>query len=236
MVCILSGPEKVRAFDFGTVRRFVEKGKPAVVSLNVYAAGQSLQIETVRQPQALQVEIVCDTDLTKGMAVGQRINWYGTEPADDPKKVIKFHQTVTGLPESKNFKLIARSCANKQAAFVEQRIGEGRVFALDLLSLNGSAGYDAGSKNKWGFPGNILGGSVRYSPYRSEKLAYSAFVDLMKGIVQKHKGRIERKEVARARTMTRPTVYPLASPMAPASSSSGPFTAGSGRTPMPCST
>ncbi|MEW6359673.1 MAG: M14 family metallopeptidase [Planctomycetota bacterium] len=195
MVCILSNPDKVRVFDFSTVRSFVEKGRVAVVSLNVYAAAKSAPIETVKRTRTLQIKVERGSDLTRGMAVGQTIDWYGAEKVeDDPKKTIKFHQTMTGLPDSERFKIVARSCDNNQAIFVEVTIGDGRIFALDLLSLNGNAGYDAGSKNKWVFPGNVLGRAVRYSRYRTEKLEYPKFVDLMSRIAQKHEGRIVMKD------------------------------------------
>ena len=198
LVCLIFDPEKAKTFDLSSVQAFAASGKTAIVSLDAYAPSVAAKTETVQQKKHLEITIERVTDLTRGMAVGQKLNWYGTEgEGDDPKKKDKFHTTITGLPESKRLKVIARSAANGCPIFVEESVGKGRIIAMDLISPNGSAGYDAGSKNKWVFPGNVLGRSVWRSPYRTKKLPYDEYVGLMRAIVAKHEGRIKMEEIGK---------------------------------------
>lgn len=188
LVWVTSGPAK--ASDFTAVERFAASGGTAIVSVEAYAIARGAKVVAVKQKAPPQIRIERVTDLTRGMSIGQAVNWYGTEGEEkEEQKKDKFHATLSGLPESPDVAVIATSAANGNPIFVEEKIGKGRIVAMDLASPNGRAGYDAGSKNKWVFAGNLLGNTVRHARYRTEKLSYDDFVSLEKAIVVKHKDR-----------------------------------------------
>ena len=75
------------------------------------------------------------------------------------------------MRERKDLRVIATSTVNGGAVIIEERVGRGRIIAIDLLSLPEPFFDSIGSTNKYLFVGNIIGGSVQYGKHFPKKLS-----------------------------------------------------------------
>jgi len=86
---------------------------------------------------------------------------------------------VIGVRETDDRRILATSTLNGGAVMVEERIGQGSLLAIDLLSPIRPFYNSWGSTNKYLFLGNYLGGSVRYGKHYGRRLSYDEFVGAM---------------------------------------------------------
>ena len=63
---------------------------------------------------------------------------------------------------------------------LEEKVGKGRIIALDLRSLGRPYFNSWGSTNKYLFLGNLVNGAVRYGKHYPKRLSYDDFVDEMR--------------------------------------------------------
>lgn len=169
--------------DYGAVRRWAERGGQVVSCLFEYAADRGwLFAKThVRDRIEPTMRIMVECDITKGFAVGDEIPWYGNvSSAPDPYYNNQMYQRQIMTPvEDEHTTILARSNINQGTVMLQERVGAGRILALDLMSPQRPFYNSHGSTNKWLFVGNFIGQSVRYGKHYPRKLNYDQFVQMM---------------------------------------------------------
>ena len=191
VTCVQNG-ENLAALDCGAVREYARNGGQVISCLLEYAADRGWQFSKThvldRLEPAMRIEVECD--ITRGFEVGDTIGWFGSvSSAPDPlyNNQMLQRQILTPI-EDEHTTVLGRSTVNQGAVMIEERGGEGRILALDLLSP-GRVWYNShGSENKWLFPGNFIGGSIRYGKHYPERLSYDDFVRAMRALADKHYG------------------------------------------------
>ncbi|MGD9494966.1 MAG: M14 family zinc carboxypeptidase [Armatimonadota bacterium] len=171
------------ALDYAAVREYARRGGQVISCLFEYAADRGWHFSKThvgdRMEPELRIEVECD--VTRGFAVGDRLWWYGTvSGAPDPLYNNQMVQRQILNPiEDDATTVLARSNVNHGAVMIEERMGEGRIVAMDLISPGRPWYGSHGSTNKWLFVGNAIGGSVRWGRHYPRRLSYDEFVDLM---------------------------------------------------------
>lgn len=182
----------LQALDYEAVRSYAEGGGQVISCLLEYATDRGRHFSKThvldRLEPAMRIEVECD--VTRGFAVGDCIGWFGSvSSAPDPLYNNQMLQRQILDPiEDERTTVLGRSTVNQGAVMIEERVGEGRILALDLLSP-GRIWYNShGAENKWIFPGNFIGGSVRYGRHYPERLSYDDFVAMMRDLAESHYG------------------------------------------------
>jgi len=148
-----------------------------------YAQGRGLHLSKTHVGDlvrpAMRIEAECD--VTKGFAQGDELWWFGTvSSAPDQLYANQMVQRqLMGVRQSDGVRVLATSTLNGGAMLVEERIGAGRIVAMDLLSPIRPFYNSWGSTNKYVFVGNMVNGAVRYGKHYPEKLPYEGFVKAM---------------------------------------------------------
>jgi hypothetical protein len=180
------------ALDYEAIRAWAEGGGQVISCLLEYASDRGWHFSKThvldRIEPAMRIEIECD--VTRGFAVGDTIWWYGSvSSAPDPLYCNQMLQRQILNPiEDATTTVLGRSNVNHGAVMVEERVGEGRILALDLLSPARPWYNSHGGTNKWLFPGNFIGGSVRHGRHFPERLCYDDFVEMMRDVAEAHYG------------------------------------------------
>lgn len=177
--------------DYKAVTEYARGGGQVVSCLFEYAQNRGLFFckthvgDRVRPTMRIAVEC----DVTRGYAVGDEIGWYGTvssggtDPMYDNQM---FQRQVMGVKETNGVSILATSNLNEGAVMVEEKVGSGRIVALDLLSPVRPYFNSKGSTNKYLFLGNVIGKSVRYGKHYPKRLSYDEFVVAMKALAARH--------------------------------------------------
>lgn len=176
--------------DYGAVRRWAKRGGQVVSCLFEYAADRGwLFAKThVRDRIEPAMRIMAQSDITQGFAIGDTIPWYGNvSSAPDCFYNNQMYQRQIMTPvEDGRTTILARSNLNQGTVMLEERVGEGRILALDLMSPQRPYYNSHGSTNKWLFVGNFIGRSVRYGKHYPDKLSYDQFVEMMRELAAAH--------------------------------------------------
>jgi hypothetical protein len=169
--------------DYGAVEEYARGGGQVISCLFEYARHRGLHFSKTyvgdRLRPALRIEVA--NDITRGFAVGDSVWWFGTV-SSAPETLYSnqmLQRQVMGLHGQEGVTVLATSNLNSGAVMLEERVGKGRILALDLLSLNRPYFNSHGSVNKYVFPGNFIGGSVRYGKHYSRKYTYDEFAQIM---------------------------------------------------------
>jgi len=143
------------------------------------------------QPPSLRIIDV--GPLTRGLAEESRIPWYGKREREVTltkevgtgskkktlsRKVRKLQyvaRIATGTPGKEAAKRIATDESTNNTTLVFEE-GGGGILACDLITPNGRAGIDPGSKNKLLFVARALGTGPRYSIFRPAKPEFVDFI------------------------------------------------------------
>jgi len=170
----------VHRLDFPSLREFARRGGQVICSLFEYAHHRGLEFRKTYLPgpqrPGIRIEVV--NDVTRGFSVGDVLPWYGQVSHGIENSPNQFWQRqIIGLTDSDELTVLATSTVNGGAVILEERVGEGRIVAMDIRSLSEPFFDSIGSVNKYLFIGNIIGGSVRYGRYYPRKLTYDEFVD-----------------------------------------------------------
>lgn len=180
------------ALDYGAVRAYAEGGGQVISCLLEYASDRGLHFSKThvldRLEPEMRIEVECD--VTRGFTVGDSIWWYGSvSSAPDPMYNNQMVQRQILDPiEDDLTRVLGRSSVNQGAVMIEERVGDGRILALDMLSP-GRVWYNShGSTNKWLFAGNFIGETVRYGKHYPERLSYDGFVEMMRNRADEHDG------------------------------------------------
>lgn len=191
VITMLHSGRNLRALDYRAVTAFARGGGQVISCLYEYARNRGgrfskTHIDNRRRPAMV---IKTESDVTRGYAVGDRVWWYGTvgtapDPCYDNQMV---QRQILDIRPSPNVKILASSTLNGGAVMLEEKIGAGRIVAMDILSPGRPFFNSRGSTNKYLFLGNVLGGSVRYGRHYPRKLPYNAFVGEMKALAARHR-------------------------------------------------
>ncbi len=182
----------IERLDYGAVREYAAGGGQVISCLFEYATDRGWQFSKTHvldriEPQ-MRIEVECD--VTRGFTVGDCIWWYGTvSSAPDPLYGNQMVQRQILNPiEDETTTVLARSLVNHGAMIIEERVGKGRIVAMDLMSP-GRPWYNShGSTNKWLFAGNVIADSVQWGKHYPQRLRYEEFVELMRATADAHYG------------------------------------------------
>ncbi len=171
------------ALDYGAIRDYASQGGQVVSCLLEYAADRGWQFSKThvldRMKPRLRIEV--ENDVTRGFEVGDAIWWFGTV-AGAPDSLYEnqmVQRQILDPLEDERTVVLARSDANHGAVMIAERVGNGRILALDLISPRRPWYNSHGSTNKWLFAGSYIGNSVRFGRHYAKRLSYDGFVNLM---------------------------------------------------------
>lgn len=198
VITMVTSGENLARLDYEAITAYAETGGQVVSCLFEYARNRGLHFSKThvvdRMLPGMRIEV--ENEVTRGYAIGDTVWWYGTvSSAPDPLYDNQMLQRqVMGVQESPNVSVLATSTVNGGAVMVEEKIGKGRILALDLLSPIRPYYNSRGSTNKYLFLGNFVDGSVRYGKHYPERLSYDAFVDAMHELAARYPGLSVRAE------------------------------------------
>ncbi len=221
VITMVSAGANVAKLDYAAITEYARGGGRVLSCLLEYAHNRGLHFSKThvldRMLPGMRIEVA--NDITRGYAVGDTLWWYGTV-SGAPEEIYDnqaLQRQVMGVWEGSGVTILSTSTVNGGAVMVEERVGEGRILALDLLSLNRPYFNSKGATNKYLFLGNLMGQGVRYGRHFPERLTYDSFVDLMRATAARYEELrlVEEGPASDGRPMwslrlgdpTRPTVY-----------------------------
>lgn len=186
VVTMVTHRDALDRLDYSAVRTFAAGGGTVVSCLAEYARSLGLEITKNlvldgRQMPAIRIREL--SEVTQGFAVGDEVLWFGKVSGatyNDCNPNQYYQRQVMGLEGRPGVSVLGVSTLNGGAVLVEERVGRGRIVAMDLLSLK-EPFYDSwGSTNKYLFLGNAIGRSVRYGKHYPRKLPYNDLLEHMR--------------------------------------------------------
>lgn len=190
VITVVGDGANLAKLDYGEVTAFARRGGQVMSSLFEYARARNLHFSKThvldRIRPAMRIDVECD--ITKGFAVGDEVWWFGnvSSAPDSLYRNQMYQRQITGLRESDEVRILATSNLNHGAVMIEEKVGEGRIVALDLLSPGRPFFNSHGSTNKYLFLGNMVNQAVRYGKQYPKRLSYDAFVAAMHELAAKH--------------------------------------------------
>ncbi|MDP6114998.1 MAG: M14 family metallopeptidase [Planctomycetota bacterium] len=187
MVC---SHENLSRLNYKSVTAYAAGGGQVMSCLFEYASNRGLQFSKThvgdRVSPAMIIEV--ENDITRGYSVGDRVGWFGTVSgaADNLYSNQMLQRQVTGVNETEEVSILATSNINGGTVMLEEKVGKGRIVALDLLSPNRPFYNSPGGTNKFLFLGNLVNGAVRYGRHYPKRLSYDEFVEAMKALADEH--------------------------------------------------
>jgi len=178
--------------NYRSVTAYARQGGQVMSCLFEYAANRGLRFSKThvmdRVRPAMQVDVECD--VTRGFAAGDHVGWFGClENTPDTRYENQMVQRqVVGVRESGRLRILATSNLNHAAVMLEEKVGKGRIVALDMLSPGRPYFNSHGATNKYLFLANMLGSGVRYGKHYPKRLSYEEFVDAMSDLARAHPG------------------------------------------------
>jgi len=190
VITMVTSGENLPRLDYKALTEYARSGGQVISCLFEYAENRALHFSKThvldRIRPALRIEV--ENDVTRGYAISDEICWYGTvsgAPDQDYANQM-FQRQVIGVQTSSEIAVLATSNLNGGAVIVEEKVGEGRIVAMDLLSPVRPWYNSWGSTNKYLFAGNIINSAVRYGKHYPERLSYDAFIDAMHDLAAQH--------------------------------------------------
>ena len=181
MVC---NGEMVKKLNYGAVTSYAKSGGKVMSCLFEYAENRGLHFSKtyVGEHPRPSMFIEAENDITRGYAIGNEVWWFGiVSGAGDLLYCNQMLQRqVSGVKESESVTILGTSNINRGAVMLEEKVGKGRIIALDLRSLGRPYFNSWGSTNKYLFLGNLVNGAVRYGKHYPKRLSYDDFVDEMR--------------------------------------------------------
>ncbi|NOZ19736.1 MAG: DUF2817 domain-containing protein [Planctomycetes bacterium] len=190
VITAIGSGENLGKLDYRAVTEYAKGGGQVVSCLFEYAKNRSLHFSKTyaadRIRPAMRIAVECD--VTSGYAVGDEAWWFGTvaSGADTLYENQMFQRQVMGVLEGDKVTILATSNLNEGAVMVEEKVGKGRILALDLMSPGRPFFNSHGATNKYLFLGNFIGGSIRYGKHYPKRLTYDEFVEEMMNLADLH--------------------------------------------------
>ena len=194
VVTLVTHRRRLAQLDFAAVREFAAGGGTVACGLAEYACGHGLTVTKSVVPDGSvqpSIRLRRESDLTAGFAAGDVTPWFGkvsgaTTNDNNPNQY--YQRQILGLDETGGVSILGVSNLNAGAVLIEERVGQGRLMALDLLSLKEPFFDSRGSTNKYLFLGNLIGSSVHYGKHYAAKLPYEDLCALMREVAARHRG------------------------------------------------
>lgn len=190
VITMVTWGKNLSKLDYGAITKYAERGGQVVSCLFEYAENRGLHFSKThvgdRVRPAMRIE--AETQVTRGYSVGDEVWWFGTV-SSAPEELYSnqmLQRQITGVQESDSLAILATSNLNGGAVMLEERVGQGRILALDLLSPIRPFFNSWGSTNKYLFLGNFVRGAVRYGKHYPKRLSYDEFVDAMGDLAREH--------------------------------------------------
>ena len=186
IMLLMKDPAKIGTRIQSKIENFVSSGGEAFLDLRSYSTWRSLEtgkargdigkIEkelSTREQMKIGIKVQRETNVTKGFRKDQIAPWFGENG----------EHLYLMIPEDRNkIEVLGTSSLNGKPMLIQERIGKGRVVAVDMLSLEEPFYRNVGGFCKYLFLGNLIGETVRYGEYYSEKLKYPEFVKKLKEV------------------------------------------------------
>ena len=176
--------------DYNALDDYVRAGGTLITCLFEYARHRGWTFSKThvlnRLYPAMRIEE--ENAVTRGFAKGDEVWWYGT--VSSAPDVLYSNQMVQRQIldpiESADVRILGTSTVNGGAVMLHERLGRGQILALDLLSPGRPFYNSRGSTNKYLFPGNLIGQSVRYGKQYPKRLSYDEFIEEMHRTAARH--------------------------------------------------
>ena len=123
------------------------------------------------------IQITAETSVTRGFAKGNTLYWHGGA----------VRQSVSDVSKLSDATVLAQ-WDDGGAVMIEQRLGQGRLVALDLAGPPEPYWGRKGGINKYAFLGNVLGPGIRFGRHFAKKLPYGEFVEQMRTFADSAEG------------------------------------------------
>ncbi len=191
VITVVGNGGNLRKLNYRAVTAYAKAGGQVISCLYEYAGNRGLHFSKTHVMDRIRpgMKIEVENDVTRGYAVGNTLWWYGTVSSGATDSMYSnqmFQRQVMGVQEGGGISLLASSTVNGGAVMVEEKVGKGRIVAMDLLSPNRPFYNSWGSTNKYLFAGNVINGAVRYGKHYPERLSYDGFVDAMHELAARH--------------------------------------------------
>lgn len=200
VVTMVTHRRNLGKLDYAALREYASRGGTVASCLAEYARGlcaggpahlRATMLKTVVPEGEMPAIRICrQSDITEGFALGDVTPWFGKVSGATGSNALNdnqyYQRQIMGLENRENISILAASTLNGGAVLVEERVGTGRIMALDLLSLK-EPFYDSyGSTNKYLFLGNLIGSSVHYGKHYPRKYPYDGLLEVMQRVAAKH--------------------------------------------------
>lgn len=177
VVTMVTHRRNLTKLDYGAVRAFAAAGGTVASCLAEYAAstGARMLKTPVLEGDKPAMRICRQSDITEGFAIGDTTWWFGKVSGAIGNKHNEnqyYQRQIVGLESRENTSILGISTVNGAAVLIEERVGKGRIMALDMLSLREPFFDSYGSTYKYLFLGNLIGSSVHYGKHYPRKLPY----------------------------------------------------------------
>ena len=114
-----------------------------------------------------------ETPVTRGFTEGDTLYWHGGE----------VRQSVSDASKLADATVLAQ-WEDGGAVMIQQRLGGGRIVAMDFAGAPEPYWGRKGGINKYAFLSNVLGPGVRFGRHFSRKFTYTEFVDEMRAFAE----------------------------------------------------
>jgi len=132
---------------FEVLRGYAKGGRHVVADLAYYARAKGLKTEQYVEKDTDPLnfnsggpwmEIVAHSDVTSGFAPGSVVPWYGARQVQEGgKQCLVYRQSfIAELHDLGFVRVLGRSSVRKGALLVEEKVGDGRIVAMDLCTLS----------------------------------------------------------------------------------------------------
>ena len=190
VITTVTSGDNLPKLDYKAITAYAKAGGQVISCLFEYAAGRGLHFSKTHVMDRIRpgIRIEVENDITRGYAVGDQPWWYGTV-SSAPDMLYSnqmLQRQIMGVKESRGVSVLATSTVNGGAVLLEEKIGKGRIIALDLLSPLRPFYNSCGSTNKYLFLGNAVNNAVRYGKHSPERLSCDAFVGAMRELAAHH--------------------------------------------------
>ena len=190
VITVVNDGRNLHHLDYGVVTEFAKSGGQVISCLFEYARNRGLHFSKTHVQDRIRPEmrIEIENDVTRGYSVGDAVWWYGTVTSAPDQSYANqmFQRQVLGLETTGSVSALGISNLNSGAVMLEERVGDGRIVAMDLASPVRPWYNSWGSTNKYLFLGNIVNNAVRYGKHYPERLSYDGFVELMFDAVERY--------------------------------------------------
>ncbi len=190
VITVVNDGRNLRMLDYNAVTAFAESGGQVISCLFEYARSRGLHFSKTHVHDRIRpgMRIEVESDATRGYSVGDTVWWYGTVTSAPDQSYANqmFQRQILGMETSPDVAVLGISNLNSGAVMLEERVGDGRIVAMDLASPVRPWYNSWGSTNKYLFLGNVVNNAVRYGRHYPERLSYDGFVDLMFDTVERY--------------------------------------------------